>query len=184
LIGPLVTSVYDFGKALEFAGSSARKARIETAGLAIELAKANQALTAAERFASIYAEMDALKGLSETQILVNKNKMLARALDDKLLIGQQKINDEFDRLVEAQKEASINDGIRLQNIARLNKQRKLALLQEEGLIEKSESSYIFESKRQDRKKPNQRLLKKRLHARANCKDRSRTSKTRQRTENI
>jgi hypothetical protein len=136
LIGPLVTSVYDFGKALEFAGSSARKARIETAGLAIELAKANQALTAAERFASIYAEMDALKGLSETQILVNKNKMLARALDDKLLIGQQKINDEFDRLVEAQKEASINDGIRLQNIARLNKQRKLALLQEEGLIEK------------------------------------------------
>ena len=136
LIGPLVTSVYDFGKALEFAGSSARKARIETAGLAIELAKANQALTAAERFASIYAEMDALKGLSETQILVNKNKMLARALDDKLLIGQQKINDEFDRLVEAQKEASINDGIRLQNIARLNKQRKLALLQEEGLIKK------------------------------------------------
>jgi flotillin len=136
LIGPLVTSVFDFANALEFAGAAARKARIETAGLAVELSRANRELTSAERFAAIYAEMDALKGLSESQILLNKNKMLYRSLDEKLLIGQRKINEEFDRQVEAQKEASINEAVRVQNIALINRERKIALMQEEALIEK------------------------------------------------
>jgi len=136
LIGPLVSSVFDFANALEFASAAARKARIETAGLAVELSRANRELTSSERFAAIYAEMDALKGLSESQILLNKNKMLYRSLDEKLLIGQRKINEEFDRQVEAQQEASINEAVRVQNIARINKERKIALMQEEALIEK------------------------------------------------
>ena len=182
LIGPLVTSVYDFGRALEFASTAARKARTETAELVIALASANRELSRIERLASIEAELDALRGLSESQILFNKNRRLQNVLDEKLLVNQGKINDEFDRLIEAQEEASINDGRRRSNIAELNARREAALKSEEDLIQREKELLFLQVQRAKQREAEAEAIEeeRRLAEKAEAEERERFQRQQER----
>ncbi len=182
LIGPLVTSIYDFGRALESVSSAAREARIEAAELAIALSSANRELTRVGRLASIEAELDALRGLSESQILFNKNRRLQNVLDEKLLVNQGKINDEFDRLIEAQEEASINDGRRRSNIAELNARREAALKSEEDLIQREKELLFLQVQRARQREAEAEAIEeeRRLAEKAEAKEQERFQRQQER----
>lgn len=115
ILGPLITSIFDFADALENAGAEARKARLELTDFNLELLKASQEITAIERFAAMGAEIDKINGLTEAQILFNKNRLLQNVLDEKLLLTQKKINEEFDaQLAKAKEQGTLSRQFELQ----------------------------------------------------------------------